>query len=205
MLARPLAWLITDWQWPALALGAGLFLLLLAPIWVALLGLPLALVFVQLPVYMLHQYEEHAGDRFRTYINSRICGGREGLTPTATFWINSLGVWLVDLVSLYLACFIDLGLGLIAIYLPLVNSLGHVLPAIGKREYNPGLWTSLVLFLPVGIWSLVVVGADRDWVWHIVGLAAAVLVHAAILVIVISRLKQLAAHGQTVQEVKSAG
>jgi len=36
--------------------------------------------------------------------------GRDVLTPIATFWINSLLVWLLNLVALYLACFVDLSL-----------------------------------------------------------------------------------------------
>ena len=91
------------------------------------------------------------GDRFRLWVNGMIGHGREVLTPIATFWINSLLVWLLDVVALYLACFVDLSLGLIAIYLPVVNAFGHIVPAMVKRQYNPGLLTSVLLFLPVGV------------------------------------------------------
>lgn len=190
MALPSLDWLVGRWQWPAATLFAGCLLLLLAPVWFRVAGEPLGVVFLQLPVYMLHQWEEHAGDRFRLYVNRTIGRGREALTPVATFWINSLGVWAVDLAALYLAAFMNVGLGLIAVYLPLVNSLGHIGPAVAKREYNPGLLTSVLLFLPVGVWGLVTIPAD-DWTWHAVGLGAAVAVHAAIIVHVVRRLKRL--------------
>src|SRR5215813_14043384 len=96
-------WLVCDWQWPAAAVFAGVFLLTLVPLFAGLAGAALTLVYVQLPVYLLHQGEEHIGDRFRLYVNRAVGGGREALTPAATFWINSLGVWVYNLVFLYLA------------------------------------------------------------------------------------------------------
>ncbi len=74
---------------------------------VATTGLAIALIYVQLPIYMLHQLEEHAGDRFRTFTNTVIGHGKEVLSPNATFVINSLGVWVFDLVALYLAVFVS--------------------------------------------------------------------------------------------------
>ena len=94
---RVMRWLVQEWHWPAASLFAACLLLLLAPAWLSVAGPALTLVYLQLPVYMLHQWEEHTGDRFRQYINQRLAGGREALTPTATFWINVIGVWAVDL------------------------------------------------------------------------------------------------------------
>ena len=139
MSGHVLNWLVGKWQWPYATLFTAGFLAVLAPLVFRYAGLPLGLVYLQLPIYMLHQYEEHAGDRFRLWVNNMIGGGREVLTPIATFWINSLLVWLLDVVALYLACFVSLSLGLIAIYLPMLNAFGHIVPAIIKRQYNPGL------------------------------------------------------------------
>ena len=149
MSGRILDWLVGKWQWPYAALFTAGFLGLLAPLVFRYAGIPLGLVYLQLPIYMLHQYEEHAGDRFRLWVNNMLGHGRDVLTPIATFWINSLLVWLLDLVALYLACFVDLSLGLIAIYLPMLNAFGHIVPAIFKRQYNPGLLTRH-LHLPAG-------------------------------------------------------
>lgn len=191
--SRVMGWLVGEWQWPAASLFAAGLLLLLVPVWLRVAGLALTLVYLQLPVYMLHQGEEHAGDRFRLYINRTLGGGREALTPIATFWINALGVWAVDLAALGLACFVDLSLGLIAAYLPLVNAIAHIGPAVARREYNPGLWTSLGLFLPLGGWCVYEVAAasGTTWVGHAIGIGVAVAVHVAIMVHVFRRLSRL--------------
>jgi hypothetical protein len=197
VLRGVLQWLVDKWQWPAASLFVACLLLLLAPIWFRAAGTALGLVYLQLPVYMLHQWEEHTGDRFRVYVNRHIVGGREALTPTATFWINALGVWAVDLLALHLAGFVQLSLGLIAVYLPLINALGHVAPAIATRQYNPGLWTALFLFLPVGGWSWHVIGTASDATWesHTIGVAVALAVHAAIVVHVLRRIARLTDEG----------
>ncbi len=67
----------------------------------------------------------------------------EVLTRPATFVINSVGVWGVDLLAFYLAVYVDAGWGLIALYLPAVNAVGHIIrqsspastiPACGPRS-----------------------------------------------------------------------
>jgi Protein of unknown function with HXXEE motif len=97
----------------------------------------------------------------------------------------------VILLALYLARFVGLGLGLIAIYLTLLNALVHIVQAAVQRRYNPGLATAVALFLPVGIWALMVVSAAPGVTAtdHVVGLAGAILINAAI----IAYLKQRAA------------
>jgi hypothetical protein len=193
MCGRILDWLVVKWQWPYAALFAAGFLGVLAPIAFHFAGTPLGLVYLQLPIYMLHQYEEHSGDRFRLWVNNMIGHGRNVLTPIATFWINSLLVWLLDLVALYLACFVDLSLGLIAIYLPMLNAIGHIIPAIIKRQYNPGLITSIVLFLPVGLFSTYLVSraAGCNIQDHLLALGVAIAVHGTIIAHVRRRITYL--------------
>lgn len=184
-------WLVLDWHWPAAAIFCAVFLLAVLPVLALSASLALTLVFVQLPIYMLHQWEEHRGDLFRQYINRTIGGGREALTPAATFWINSLGVWGVDLLALYLAAFVRPGAGLVAAYLTLFNSLLHIGPALARREYNPGLLTALLLFVPVGGASAYWIGAKATLFEHALGLGGAILVHAIVVVHVITRLRRL--------------
>ncbi|SFI16113.1 HXXEE domain-containing protein [Planctomicrobium piriforme] len=193
MSGRTLDWLVGKWQWPYAALFTAGFLVALAPFVFRYAGIPLGLIFLQLPIYMLHQYEEHAGDRFRLWVNNMLGHGRDVLTPIATFWINSLLVWGLDLVALYLACFVDLSLGLIAIYLPMLNAFGHIIPAIIKRQYNPGLLTSLFIFLPVGIFSTVLVSraAGCDLQNHLLALGVAIAVHGTIIAHVRRRIAYL--------------
>ncbi len=186
-------WLVREWQWPAAVLFTAPFLLLFLPLWSAAPGLGLMLVYLQLPLYMLHQGEEHLGDRFRLFINREVAGGREALTPTATFWINALGVWGVDLGALYLAWGVRPALGLIAGYLAVVNALVHLVPVVVKRAYNPGVWTALVLLLPFGGWCVheVALWASAIWLDHLVGLGVALGVHALIVAHVLRRIRQM--------------
>lgn len=193
MYGRTLEWLVGKWQWPYAALFTAGFLSLLAPLVFHFAGAPLGLVYLQLPIYMLHQYEEHARDRFRLWVNKNIGHGQDVLTPIATFWINSLLVWLLDVVALYLATFVDLSLGLIALYLPMLNAIGHIVPAIVKRQYNPGLLTAVLVFLPVGLVSTFVVSraAGCDLQDHLLALGVAIAVHATIIVHVRRRMAAL--------------
>ena len=197
MSGRILDWLVVKWQWPYAALFTAGFLGVLAPLVFRYAGTPLGLVYLQLPIYMLHQYEEHAGDRFRLWFNAMLGHGRDVLTPIATFWINSLLVWLLDLVALYLACFVDLSLGLIAIYLPMLNAFGHIVPAIIKRQYNPGLVTSIFVFLPVGVFSTYLVSraADSNLQDHLLALGVAIAVHGTIIAHVRRRISYLSRPG----------
>jgi hypothetical protein len=186
-------WFLHNWMYAGFL--AGLFLLAVAPVFAAAVGSPLLLVYLQLPVYMLHQLEEHDDDRFRKFVNDLLAGGREVLSTPAVVVINVVGVWVVILIALYLARFVGLGLGLIAIYLTLVNALVHVVGAVVQRRYNPGLATAVLLFLPVGLWALMVVAAAPGVTAmdHVVGLAVAILIHVAIAVHIRQRMVALSA------------
>jgi Protein of unknown function with HXXEE motif len=186
-------WFLHNWMYAGFL--AGLFLLAVAPIFAAAVGLPLLLVYLQLPVYMLHQLEEHYDDRFRKFVNDLLAGGREVLSTPAVVVINVVGVWVVILIALYLSRFVGLGLGLIAIYLTLVNALVHIVQAAVQRRYNPGLVTAVVLFLPVGIWGLMIVSATPGVTTtdHVVGLAVAILIHVAIAAHIRQRMAGLSA------------
>jgi hypothetical protein len=162
---------------------AAFLLLGLMPVFTHFWDLPLILVYVQLPVYMLHQLEEHDDDRFRQFINNLIGGGRDVLSRGAVFVINVPGVWGINLLSILLAFFVDLGFGLIGVYLTLVNGLVHVAQAIRLRSYNPGLVSALVLFFPVSGFALAyVIRSESVTVgYHLLGLGSAILIHIAII------------------------
>ena len=185
-------WIFDNWMYAGLI--AGLFLLAVVPLLAGAWSLVLLLVYLHGPAYMLHQVEEHAGDRFRRFVNLHVGHGRKALTTAAVVWINIPGVWGVNLAALYLARFVDVGLGLIAVYLMLVNALTHIVAAAVLRGYNPGLASAVVLFLPLSFWTLWVlahtpgVGALD----HLTGLAIAVLIHAAIVVHVLGRARSTA-------------
>lgn len=179
--------LITHWVYGGAL--AGLLLLMLFPLLTAGWSMPLALTFLHLPMYMLHQYEEHDQDRFRTFFNRTVGGGKPVLSSLAVFIINVPGVWGVIVIATYLAALREPGLGLIAVYLAVVNGLVHIGHALAFKMYNPGLATGAALFLPVGaysIWQFHMAGV-AGFVAHATGITVAVAIHAGIIVYVRSR------------------
>jgi hypothetical protein len=189
-----------DWfmrNWMGAGLVAGLFLLALVPLLIGAWSLPLLLIYMQLVVYLLHQFEEHYEDRFRLFANLHVAHGLNALTTPAVVFINVPGVWGVILVSLYLARFVDVGLGLIAVYLVLVNTVAHVAASVVLRMYNPGLVTALVLFLPVGTWALLVISAvpGVTMTHQVIGFGVALAIHAGIMIYLKQRMRILSAAG----------
>lgn len=184
------AWFRTNWS--RAGIPAAIILLALSPFLLRGLSLALFLVFLQLPVYMLHQYEEHGHGAFRAFVNHMMGKDRDILTDNAIFWINVLGVWVVDLFALYLAVYVNVSLGLFAIYLTLVNAALHIVMSLALRRYNPGLWTSIVLFVPVGGYALYRVSVDSHATLgaQALGAGIAIVIHAAIIGFIRWRITQ---------------
>lgn len=151
--------------------------------------------FLCLPIYMVHQLEEHDADRFRLFFNLTIGKGRDVLSPVDVFIANVPGVWGVCAVSWWLAATVNVGYGLIAIDLIAVNAFVHLVHALVFRRYNPGLATGIVLFVPlaiVGIRTIQHAGAGTPRM-HAIGLVTAIAIHAAILIRVKLRARRLIA------------
>ena len=181
--ARPAAMinrLISNWVYGGFL--AGILILSLTPVLARGWHAALLATFLCLPVYMVHQYEEHDKDRFRSFVNRILGNGREVLTPLAVFITNIIGVWAVLALAFWLTANVDLGYGLIAAYLLLLNAIIHIAQAIAGRGYNPGLITALVLFLPMGAYCLCSVQASGSAtpLMHGIGAASAIAVHTAI-------------------------
>ena len=190
---RSPAWFLHNWSRAALPLAV--VLLALGPLLLDTLGLAVWLVYLQLPVYMLHQYEEHARGAFKAATNGMRGDGREGATDTNIPWINLALVWVTFLVLLYAARYIDLALGLVAPYAMLLNGLLHTRVALVQRRPNPGLWTSVLLFLPIGAGSIYGIGriARASLGEHLLGLAGGIGLHLVVGVIVGATLRRAVA------------
>ena len=172
----------------AVLLLASLFLFLDA-------GGPLILAYTLLPVYMFHQYEEHAQGRFAAYVNSGVGQGHEMLTRAGVFWINVLDVWAVFLELFYLSGYVAIGFALGAIYVTIINGITHALSGAVQRKYNPGLYTGLALFLPWGVFLLVyfnvAVLTGSVLLFNAVGLLMGIMVHAILMAYLLRRRARL--------------
>ena len=182
--------LIANWVYGGFL--AGILLLLLTPILTHSWPVALTATFLCLPVYMLHQYEEHDNDRFRQFVNRKIGKDKEALSTWDVFLINVPGVWGITGISLTLAATLNIGFGLIAVDLVLLNAIIHIVYAIASREYNPGLGTAIALFLPFGGFGMYEIQRNGGGTlpMHMIGLATAGGIHVAIVVHALSGAKE---------------
>ncbi|MEM9106243.1 MAG: HXXEE domain-containing protein, partial [Pseudomonadota bacterium] len=137
-------------------------------------------VFLALPIYMLHQYEEHDHNRFAEFLNGMMGPNAKGLSPADIWTINVVFVWFLLLAVFYVASFAP-GWGVLAAYLLAINGFVHMVWAAVFRNYNPGLWTSIALFLPLAIWMLAAVSASIGT--HVASAVLVILLHAAIMIL----------------------
>lgn len=115
-------------------------------------------VWVGLPIYMLHQVEEHGVDALgnRYAFQASLCHtiGHEG--PLATCPASEAFILAVNAGAVWIAFAVG-GLAgpkrplfaLAALGIPAVNAVAHIAPAVRGGAYNPGLVTAIVLFLPL--------------------------------------------------------
>jgi hypothetical protein len=187
------SWMLDNWA--RMTLPLAVLLLCSLPIFLSAENTSLILLYTLLPVYMIHQYEEHAHGRFVAFVNSEVGKGHEVLTKRFAFWINILDVWLVFLVSFYLAKYAGIGFALVPIYLTILNGITHVIAGVILRRYNPGLYTSLVLFFPWGLFLLVYFNGiiQADVLFNGIGVLAGIAGHAVIVIPVLRRRNRLEA------------
>ncbi|MEL6167387.1 MAG: HXXEE domain-containing protein [Pseudomonadota bacterium] len=135
------------------------------------LGLdPQFLGLLVLLAYIAHQFEEHWIDlygnvfAFQASVNGLILnalgaesgpdGSPEILTRASIFVINTSLVWLVGALAIWRGGqAIAPVLAMIAI--AIVNAVSHIVSAVAMGMYNPGLVTSILVFLPLCVLAYV--------------------------------------------------
>ncbi len=114
-------------------------------------------------MYLVHQFEEHGVDflgRHYAFIDdiNKTMGAKLGcgdallcpMTPYAIMMVNTWVVWLPMVLALFLGER-RVGIGIIAAGVPAVNGPVHIISSIIHQEYNPGVVTSIILFVPICI------------------------------------------------------
>jgi Protein of unknown function with HXXEE motif len=184
-------WVIDNWS--RMALPFAVLALVSLPLFLSGGNLSVILLYTLLPVYMIHQYEEHAHGRFVEFFNATIGRGHEVLTKVSAFWINILEVWLLFLVTFYLSRYVAPGIAFVPIWLTVFNGLTHVIAYVSLGRYNPGLYTSLALFFPWGAFLLIYFSGvvASDLLFNVVGVVTAVIGHALIVVYALRRRGKL--------------
>ncbi|MEL6134232.1 MAG: HXXEE domain-containing protein [Bacteroidota bacterium] len=121
---------------------------------------------LMLIAYIIHQYEEHWIDirgnvyAFYTFNNGFILGmlnapeGSAGpLTRESILVINTVLVWLVGVIAIIRSPKHLFPLSAMA-HIIIVNGFVHILGSLVASDYNPGLLTSIVVFIPIYLWFL---------------------------------------------------
>lgn len=149
----------------------------------------LFLIFIQIPIYLLHQFEEHAWPGgFKNYVNKQIFKVSDTnypLNDISVFWVNIPIIWILMPLFAGLS-YINLFFGLWIPYFAVINSLTHVVAAIVKREYNPGLAVSVILGIPVGLYTLWIFYAliNVPLMFTFLSILAAVLMHLILIIFI---------------------
>lgn len=149
-------WLYKNWA--KLSLFLAVIATVLIYIFINPHNLLLFLIWIQFPIYLLHQFEEHNWNGFKNYINRNVFKVKEGdfpLNDKIIFWVNIPIVWILIPIFSGLSS-ANIMFGLWIPYFAVFNSLSHVIVSVRNREYNPGLLVSLILGIPVGIYALII-------------------------------------------------
>ncbi|MEM6819416.1 MAG: HXXEE domain-containing protein [Pseudomonadota bacterium] len=131
---------------------------------------------VFLLAYIGHQFEEHWIDvtgnlySFYAYVNELIASIMQmsgdvepPLTESAIFFINTSLVWLVGFLAIVLGSRQPFTVhAMMAI--SFINAISHIGASVLKWSYNPGLLTSILLFLPLS--SAYIVHTIRREPWE---------------------------------------
>lgn len=161
-------WTLFDVLWPWIGLGIAITLLILLvatdtfrhnfrvsrwhdAVWLSWLAIP---------VYMMHQFEEYGIDLLgqRHAFPDALCNKLSlGNYPACSMphefylFVNISLVWFFAVLAAKSSTknsFVGLGLYSIII----TNGMVHIMAAIVKQEYNPGLFTAIVILLPSFFW-----------------------------------------------------
>ncbi|MGB7968828.1 MAG: HXXEE domain-containing protein [Methanobacterium sp.] len=183
-------WLYKNWAKLCIILSIILAIIILLV--VKTNNILLFLIWIQIPIYLLHQFEEHSWPGgFKNFVNKEIFNvevGEYPLNDINIFWINVPIIWVLMPIFASLS-YVNLFFGLWIPYFAVFNSLTHVIGAVVKRKYNPGLFVSVVLGIPVAIYTL--------WLFYnlvnvpliitLLSILAVLLLHIAIIVPAVRR------------------
>jgi hypothetical protein len=148
-------------HWPAMCLPMAIYITLVLVSSMHALGLLIFLIWLQFPIYLLHEFEEHAyPGGFKNFVNHEVFGISGAvdmpLNDKNIFWINIPAIWILFPLGAILAQQVNPSIGAILPYFGLFNATIHIIALIVKRKYNPGLGASIILNYPTGIYTLIV-------------------------------------------------
>jgi len=145
-------------HWPKSTIFLAVYSTILIVVFVLKIDIALFLIWIQLPIYWLHQFEEYVfpGGFIETF-NRQVLGSNEKEWPMskrASFWINIPIIYIAFPLSAIMAGTVDISIGIWTAYFSILNATSHVGMFVKKRKYNPGLFVSAFLNIPVGVFTV---------------------------------------------------
>jgi hypothetical protein len=140
--------------------------------------------------YLL-QFEEHGIDArgmpyaFRDVLCMHFGFANAATCPIPESFITAVNipvVWLAGPIAALLGRRWP-GIALSYFSVPAVNAFAHIGPALAAGNYNPGLLTAVVLFLPPSLWTLWIALRRPDLGWRMVGatIVGGIVLHAVLI------------------------
>lgn len=202
------SWTRFDILWPWIGLAAACFIFLKLFTGDTLRHNPLIsrwrdpvwLSWLSIPIYMLHQFEEYGVDlmgRTHSFPDSLCSALGQGNYPSCSIphefflFVNISLVWLFAVVGAkFCRRHPFIGLGLYSVMI--VNAAVHIISAIIRQSYNPGLLSAVVLFLPAFFWMCrVCFGRERvRKIWIGVWIISGTITHVILVISLLLFLRQ---------------
>jgi hypothetical protein len=160
------------------------------------------LIWLQFPVYLLHQFEEHSfPGHFIDFVNRNlfhVMHQEVPLNQINAFWINIPFIFILFPLCAAIAQLSDPVIGLFLPFFGLFNATTHIMVFFVFRKYNPGLLVSTFLNYPTGIYTLVVAHQIGLLTWEtgIMAFIAALVGHAAMLIYAVRRYRKFQRAGK---------
>jgi hypothetical protein len=191
-------------SWPRLGTIAGIIILAAMIVLAILRIVPFNVywwAWFNLPLYMMHQFEEYVyPGKFRQAMNSILTSGKSEEAPVTenqVFVINVVFVWGATIVFNLLGAF-SLAFPLAMITMTTVNGFTHIIAAVAKRKYNPGLVFSIVLNIPYGFVMIAWIAGLVSSLFLALGIVFGIVYHILVFVFMgIQRMHMIKAAGSS--------
>ncbi|MCH2214799.1 MAG: HXXEE domain-containing protein [Flavobacteriales bacterium] len=178
-------WLYNNWHKSTIFIA--IYVLIFLLLFVLQSEFSLFLIWLQFVVYLFHQFEEYIlPGGFVKFFNNKMLGSNNEKYPLddkASFWINIPIIFIAYPLSAILAGNIDISIGIWTAYFSIINAISHV-GMFFKHRYNPGLFVSIFLNIPVGIYTIYYFRSENiiSTSEHAIGLVIGLLVQMAVMI-----------------------
>ncbi|MHA1522219.1 MAG: HXXEE domain-containing protein [Promethearchaeota archaeon] len=154
------------------------------------------LLWLTLPLYMFHQYEEYVfPGGFTDSLNKTLTRSSEVriLTDKMAFFINIILIWIQTPLFVILGYFVSPIFSVSLTTLVFVNGIVHFGIFLKFKKYNPGLIMSILFNLPLGIYLLIRIANDSfaNPLEMVIGIILGVILHGLLLVFLLIQKKRM--------------